>query len=369
MFSEHCLFTHAVLNPPYKKIQSTSRARLLLRSLGIETSNLYTAFLELAARSLEDKGQLVAITPRSFCNGIYFREFRRQFTAAMRFDKVHLFNSRSAAFQEDNVLQENVIFHATRGGTTNSVTITTGDGPSDGEATVRRVPFDQFIYPGDPEMFIHLTANDHGTEIAQRILSLKSTLADINIAVSTGRVVEFRSRERLRETATDDTVPLIYPRHFSNGGIRWPHPTSARPNAIIDTPEVRDQFVCGGPYVLVKRFTSKEERRRVVAVVYNVESTNSQMVAFENHINFFHRDGCQLPKHIALGLAAYLNSTLVDTYFRQFSGSTQVNATDLRNLPYPTITQLEKLGRLIEKTPRVQEELDVHLEHLIFANP
>ena len=38
-------FTHAILNPPYKKINSTSRYRHLLRQVGIETVNLYSAFV------------------------------------------------------------------------------------------------------------------------------------------------------------------------------------------------------------------------------------------------------------------------------------------------------------------------------------
>ena len=36
-------FTHAILNPPYKKIGSKSSYRLLLRGSGIETVNLYSA--------------------------------------------------------------------------------------------------------------------------------------------------------------------------------------------------------------------------------------------------------------------------------------------------------------------------------------
>lgn len=78
-------YTLAVLNPPYRKISSDSRERRLLRSAGIETSNLYTAFLALAARLLEPHGQLVAITPRSFCNGPYFRPFREDMLSASRF--------------------------------------------------------------------------------------------------------------------------------------------------------------------------------------------------------------------------------------------------------------------------------------------
>src|SRR5437879_1730250 len=40
-------FNCAILNPPYKKINSDSEARFNLREIGIETSNLYTGFLSV----------------------------------------------------------------------------------------------------------------------------------------------------------------------------------------------------------------------------------------------------------------------------------------------------------------------------------
>ncbi|HET7061005.1 MAG TPA: methyltransferase, partial [Nitrosospira sp.] len=56
-------FSHAILNPPYKKISSSSRHRGLLSQIGIETVNLYTAFLALAILLMETKGEIVAIVP------------------------------------------------------------------------------------------------------------------------------------------------------------------------------------------------------------------------------------------------------------------------------------------------------------------
>ncbi len=73
-----------------------------------------------------------------------------------------------------------------------------------------------------------------------------------------------------------------------------------------------------------------------------------------------------LPMILAKGLAAFLNSTLVDVYFRQFNGHTQVNATDLRSLNYPTMKQLERLGRKTEGAGLAQAELDVLVEGELF---
>ena len=47
---------------------------------------------------------------------------------------------------------------------------------------------------------------------------------------------------------------------------------------------------------------------------------------------------------MASGLAVYLNSSLVDRFFRQFNGHTQVNAADLRSLRYPNRDTLERIG-------------------------
>jgi adenine-specific DNA-methyltransferase len=99
-----------------------------------------------------------------------------------------------------------------------------------------------------------------------------------------------------------------------------------------------------GTYVLIKRFTSKEERRRIVAAVFEPELVPAAKVGFENHLNVLHASGVGLDRELARGLAAFLNSTFVDLVFRQFSGHTQVNATDLRSLRFPTATTLRRLG-------------------------
>ena len=61
-------------------------------------------------------------------------------------------------------------------------------------------------------------------------------------------------------------------------------------------------------------------------------------------------------RNLARGLALFLNSSLVDRYFRQFNGHTQVNAADLRSLRYPDRSTLEQLGR--EHGDRTLSQLD-----------
>jgi len=64
-------FTHAILNPPYRKINSGSQHRALVHAVRLEAVNLYTAFVGLAIELMAQGGEIVAIVPRSFCNGLY----------------------------------------------------------------------------------------------------------------------------------------------------------------------------------------------------------------------------------------------------------------------------------------------------------
>jgi len=187
-------------------------------------------------------------------------------------------------------------------------------------------------------------------------------LAKLGLEVSTGRVVDFRAKQVLVREAQDDTAPLIYPCHFNGGFVQWPKPGGRKPNAIRDNEHTQELLVPGAIYVLVKRFTSKEERRRVVACIYDPHRIRAERVGFENHLNYFHARGRGLPMDLAKGLAVFLNSTLVDVYFRQFNGHTQVNATDLRNLRYPMRAELESLGRKIGDAFPNQADLDALVE-------
>jgi adenine-specific DNA-methyltransferase len=363
-------FNAAILNPPYRKINTDSRERRLLSSIGIETSNLYTAFLALTVRLLEPGGELVAITPRSFCNGVYFRPFRQEFLGSMALRRVHVFESRKRAFRGDDVLQENVIVHAAKGASRGRVVVTSAASPDDEDMVVREVEHTQIVRPDDADAFIHIVPDELDHRIGEHVRGLDASLGDLGLNVSTGRVVDFRARELLRAQPSRDTAPLIYPAHFVAGSVAWPNLRTRKPNALALQPAADDLLVAADFYVLVKRFSAKEERRRIVAAVYDPRRVPGERVGFENHLNYYHRNGAGLLPKLAWGLSAFLNSTLVDTYFRQFNGHTQVNAADLRSLRYPSREKLLAIGERVGEALPEQDELD-HLiaEEVGMADP
>jgi adenine-specific DNA-methyltransferase len=360
-------FDCAILNPPYRKIRTESRERSLLRSAGLETTNLYTGFVALAARLLVSGGEMVAITPRSFCNGPYFEPFRRYFLRVMRFRRVHVFDTRDIAFADDKVLQENVVFHAVKNTEGNPAVLVSASATPDGsDMRVRTIKHEELIHPRDHHAVIHIVPEHDGVLTRDRISSLGGTITDLGLTVSTGRVVDFRARDLLRAQPGKNTVPLIYPCHFKQGFVEWPNGKTRKPNALALGPGAQELIVPEGYYVLTKRFSAKEERRRIVAAVYDPARVRAPQVAFENHLNYFHARGGGLPATLARGLTAYLNSSLVDNYFRQFSGHTQVNAADLRSLPYPTRSALMALGRRIGMSCQDQQETDRLVEEVLF---
>lgn len=355
------LFTSAILNPPYRKIRSDSSARRRLRHAGIETGNLYTGFLAIVVRLLESGGELVAISPRSFCNGPYFRRFRKAFLDDMSLRRVHVFDSRDRAFRDDEVLQENVILHAVKARQKTNVVVSSSVGPEDQHLVMRKVNYDEVVRPSDSDSFIYIVPDELSDRVGSLMATFTASLSDLSLEVSTGRVVDFRAQEFLRQRPDERTVPLVYPANFAAGFVAWPVKTR-KPQAILATAKTDNLLVPSGWYVLVKRFSAKEERRRVKAAIYDPARIKTMRVGFENHLNYYHRLGRGIPRDLARGLAAFLNSRLVDLYFRQFSGHTQVNATDLRSLKYPPLIALERLGAHIEESFPDQRELDRLIE-------
>lgn len=356
-------FTHAILNPPYKKINSDSTHRALLRAVGLETVNLYTAFVGLAIALMAQGGEVVAIIPRSFCNGLYYKPFREWLLARASLEHIHLFHSRTSAFNDDAVLQENVIIKLVRGKQQGEVTITTSSDTGFSDLESHAYPFTQIVHEGDPQRFIHVpTAPTHGG--LNGVPLARFSLDDIGLAVSTGPVVDFRLKEFLCAEPKRGTVPLLYPTHFSGGGLEWPR-ASKKPNALMDVPETKKWLYPNGYYTVVRRFSSKEERRRIVAHVVDPATFDTKSLGFENHLNVFHSKKQGIDRDTAYGLSTFLNATPVDEYFRRFSGHTQVNATDLRLLRYPDVSELKQLGQWAQRAGRLsQEQIDEKVEAL-----
>lgn len=350
-------YSHVILNPPYKKIRSDSAYRLALRRVGIETVNLYSAFVALAVSLAAPGGQIVAIIPRSFCNGPYYRPFRAFMLERVALRHIHLFESRSRAFKDDAVLQENVIIHLERSGLQGQVTVSTSIDNTFTDLVSHEYAFERIVLPDDPERFIHVPTSPEKNAI-ELSPAIRYTLADLGIKVSTGPVVDFRLKEHLRDMPGPSTVPLLYPGHFASGAATWPIEGMKKPNAIESNADTKKWLYPSGFYCVVRRFSSKEEARRIVASVVEPRTFGDvPLLGFENHLNVFHDKKHGLPQALAHGLAVFLNTTAVDEAFRRFNGHTQVNATDLRLMKYPSRNVLVGLGEWAMQQERLTQSL------------
>jgi hypothetical protein len=281
---------------------------------------------------------------------------------------MHLFGARDRAFKDDGVLQENIIIMLERGGKQGHVTISTSTDDRFTDTETHVYPFEQIVLPYDPEHFIHVPTSPEQNHLAIAP-AICSSLAETGLEVSTGPVVDFRLKEHLRPMPERGTVPLLYSSHFSGQSIDWPKARMKKPNAILRNAQTERWLYPNGCYVVVKRFSSKEEKRRLMATVVYPGAFNSPMLGFENHLNVFHYRRKGISENVARGLSIFLNSTQVDEQFRRFSGHTQVNATDLRLLKYPDREILISLGMWAkEQTELTQDMIDEKIESLKCSN-
>jgi len=354
------MFTHVIMNPPYKKLNTNSYTHKLLQSAGKTSPNLYTAFLSMGEKYLVDGGKLVSITPRSFCNGVYFKHFRENFLSTMHFSVIYLFTSRTEAFSNEDILQESVIIKWIKSRKYNEpVKILSSEGPDDIVATQMVVKQEDIVAPDDTEHIIKI-AQDSNQEVIRRLIErLPCRLKDLGLKASTGPVVDFRSSDMIKRERSPTSVPLIQPECIGfSDYVRW-EPDRMKKSPYIElSAETRRILIKDEIYVMVKRFTSNEERKRIVASTYIPKDTNTKLVGIENRVNYIHSNRNGLNLELARGVATYLNSTIVDSYFRQISGHTQVNASDLERMKYPDEETLKSIGMELSDPPFSQDTID-----------
>lgn len=345
-------FDIVIANPPYFKLGSKDPRTLALSRVVPSQPNIYSLFMTLTARELKPDGEMVYIVPRSFASGVYFKPFRRWFFSCIQPLAIHVFGSRRQAFKRDAVLQENIILYGRKVCQVNphvAIAMSHSDGVDDLVNPDRwTTPFADLCDQLSVDFVLRMPSSAQDVTLLREIDRLPRTLSTLGMHISTGPVVAFRARDLIVDEASNGTVPLLWMHHVKPGRVTWP---ALKRTSQYLTTTVPKLLVPMQNQVLLRRFSAKDEPRRLTAAPLLADAFSHQWVGLENHLNYIYRRGAPLSDKEAVGLSAILNSKVMDRYFRCVSGNTQVGAAELRQLPLPGSETIAAIGRkLLEGT-------------------
>jgi len=353
--AEHTFYDFVISNPPYYKLNKDSPQSTVMAGLVSGQPNIYALFMALSTALLKPEGEMVFITPRSFCSGLYYKKFREWFLKNVELTNIHTFESRKEIFDKDEVLQENVIVKARKRTSTreqDKVIITISKNKHFEKLTTIEVSSADVVHHRNGEIFIRIPTSPFDVDVLHIVDKWPNTLRDWGLEVSTGPVVPFRATQYLLPNLTQspESVPLLWMHNMQGIRVTWPLVKNNKPSAIRLCKQTLPLLVPVKNYILVKRFSSKEQKRRLHATVLLQSDFPYESIGIENHVNYIYRPRGSLSVYEAFGIAALLDTTIVDNYFRSLNGNTQVNAIDIRSLPLPKIEDIEKVGVAVHKS-------------------
>jgi len=346
------LYDIVVSNPPYFKISIDDLRAKAAKIIVNGHPNIYAIFMALSARLLKQNGELIFITSRSFAAGGYFKTFREYFFKLIDLDKVHLFISRKDAFNKDKVLQETIIIKGTkRHQPEPEVIISSSSGLKDlNFPTIKIFPKKDVIDMSSSEKLLYLPTTDFEESVLEVFKNWSGNLSEYNIKISTGPVVAFRSKDYIKQGFEDgetQMAPLFWLHNVKQMSLEWPINKSDKGQYISIEGKSIPLLILNKNYIFLRRFSSKDDKSRLIAAPYFCNYIKSDYIGVENKLNYIYRPKGHLERNEVIGLCALLNSNLFDSYFRIFNGNVNVSATELREISLPPLETIRKIGDTI----------------------
>lgn len=359
-----------ISNPPYFKLSKNDNRIVAAKNMIYGQTNIYSIFLVIAAKLLGKNGQLIFITPRSFCSGNYFRLFREIFFETVLIQNVHLFNSRKDTFKRDNVLQENIIITAVSILNTNltsdkEICISYSNGVVDINSRRTKIyKWNDLVNINSYQKTLHLPSSELDEKVIKIFKTWTGSLKEYDLAISTGPVVDFRSKDFICHRKSKEAVPLLWLHNIENMNVSWPknkvYKGKPKGQYIKNNEKSFSRLVKNTNYVMLRRFSTKDDNKRLIAAPYLKNSiSNQSLIGIENHLNYIYHKNNELSKQEIYGLAGILNSRLFDIYFRTFNGNINVSATELRDFPLPQMDKIRSLGEAIIRNIETNKTYDI----------
>lgn len=364
-------FDFVVANPPYAKLPSRLMTAEQLRRFSATTyghPNLYGLFLQVGVELLADSGRLAFINPKSFVSGLYFRNLRQYLEREVDLQRFDSFEKRTGLF--DGVLQEVVILTAEkRSDRVDQIELREfTDAPDKPPARRTRVPRGSVLLGKEFDHAFFIEPNPVTHLVLAKMSANASPLCELGVEAVTGTIVWNRLKPHIRDEPSEGALPLIW-----GNGIRLFRFTGLGNRAgegshMALVPKTLG-IVSYGEALLIKRMTSKEEPRRLVACRLPDELAGSNRGYFaENHVNIVRAKlgGTKVDLDGVLGL---LNSRLFDFIFRALNGNTQVSATELELLPVvvgPVLNEIAEEARRLTASGGTDETAQAQLDELVY---
>ncbi|MCC6550286.1 MAG: Eco57I restriction-modification methylase domain-containing protein [Ignavibacteriaceae bacterium] len=363
LFSENQeKFDIVISNPPYFKLPINDKRAIASKEIINGHPNIYAMFMALSAKMLYEGGQLVLITPRSYASGGYFKLFRQYFFNLITIEKVHLFVSRKETFNRDKVLQETVIIKGLKEEPRedSSVEIRSSVGINDIlKPVIKKFALGEILNLRSDDKVLYLPTSDNDEAILHIFKAWSGTLTKYNIGISTGPVVAFRAWDYIHEVYENgQTVlaPLLWLHNIKKMEVLWPDHKPERGQYIRVEKQSKSLLLPNKNYVLLRRFSAKDDKSRLIAAPHFSSSIETEFVGIENKVNYIYKRLNIFEKSEMIGICALLNSRLYDQYFRMFNGNVNVSATELREIPFPPMEEIKELGNTLILSNDFSEE-------------
>lgn len=345
-------YDYVIGNSPYMKISKDAPEAIAMPKVCYGTPNLYFLFASMGLFNLKENGQMVYIIPRSWTSGAYFKRFREYFLTKGRLEHIHLFVSRNKVFDKENVLQETIIVKIRKvQNIPKTVTITSSKSNKDfHDITTLIVPYSLVVSGRD--FYVYLVTDENEVDVLKKLHKFDKTLPEIGVKMKTGLTVDFRNREILRNEEEEGAIPLFYAQHIKQGKIQFPIKKEYEYVVTDQQGLIQDNK----NYLFVKRFTAKEESRRLQCGVYLAKNfPQYEKISTQNKINFIDGLFMEMSECLVYGLYVLFNSKLYDEYYRILNGSTQVNSTEINAMPVPDLEYVQEMGKKLIKSKDFSE--------------
>ena len=259
------IYDYVIGNPPYLKVSKDANEAKTMQCVCHGAPNLYFLFWAMGIYNLKQGQELIYIVPRSWTSGAYFKKFREYLFDNCVITDIHLFDSRDKVFNGESVLQETIIIKIKK--TTvipESINITTSSTSDFSDIKYFKTSYDTVVARNQ---FVYLITNEEDANVLHVINNFHKTLPEIGLKMQTGIIVDFRTKEVLRDKLEEGAYPLLYAQHIKGGKVIWP---LGKEGEVIKTE--RAGFLQKKQRLPVSKTIHLKRRRKKIAMWYIFEA-------------------------------------------------------------------------------------------------